>query len=158
MSTASVFSISLSAARGCREQIKARQKCYDHEGKGVNTEACYEEELNEKRCLAFHCCPLEAKRFYGSPGTKHEGKGECALWAEHFAFGNSKDEMNARIHTESREIVNRSEEKSRRCRKVLMDLSICMSHYSEMLLKVENRESLRQKQSGVPSATANTSR
>ena len=87
-----VFSAALSGSRGCREEIRDRKECYDSHGKGINTEECYKEELNEKRCLAFHLCPLEAKRFYGSPGKGVEGKGECSLWAEYFAFRDSEDE------------------------------------------------------------------
>ena len=142
----SIFSAALSGSRGCREEIRVRRECYDSHGKGINTEECYEEELNEKRCLAFHLCPLEAKRFYGTPGRGAEGKGECSLWAEYFAFGTSEDKLSATIHSEARDQISNNEEKSKKCRKQLMDLSFCLSHYSEMLQKIESREKLKQNQ------------
>ena len=138
-----VFSAALSGSRGCREEIKARRKCYDRWGKGINTEECYEEELNEKRCLSFHLCPIEAKRFYRIPGKGSEGKGECSLWAECFAFKAGDDTKSATAHMQTRDQISIDEEKTKRCRKQLMDLSICLSHYSEMLQKIENREGIK---------------
>ena len=141
-----VFSAALSGSRGCREEIRVRRECYDNHGKGMNTEECYKEELNEKRCLAFHLCPLEAKRFYGTPGKGVEGKGDCSLWAEYFAFKDSEDERNAVIHTQTRERISNNEGESKKCRKQLMDLSFCLSHYSEMLQKIENRDKMKSNQ------------
>jgi len=64
----------------CKQYTEERQMCYDFNG-GKDTEECFIEELNEKRCLAFACCYKEAQVFYGQQkGIK--GKGKCALWAE----------------------------------------------------------------------------
>ena len=135
----SSFDIALSGTKGCRDEIKARIHCYKQQSEGVNTEKCFEEELNEKRCLSFYCCPLEAKKFYGVP-IGYDKKGECSLWAEHFAFVGSNDAMNAMVHSQARETIDMNKEKSKRCRKLLMDLSICMSQYSDILMKIENRK------------------
>ena len=135
----SSFDIALSSTKVCRDEIKARKECYERQGEGVNTEKCFEEELNEKRCLSFSCCPLEAKKFYGVP-KGYDKKGECSLWAEHFAFVGSSDAMSAMVHSQARETIDMNKEKSIRCRKLLMDLSVCMSQYSDTLMKIENRK------------------
>ena len=136
----SLFTTALMGVRGCRREMQARRDCYERQGKGVNTEACYAEELSEKRCLSFHCCPFEAKSFYGTPEGV-EGKNECSLWAEYFAFGgtDNDDNMSAMIHSQGRDEVSANDEKSKRCRRILMDLSICLSNYSETLQEIESR-------------------
>ena len=135
----SLFSAALNGRRSCLEEINARNECYERQREGINTEACFEEELNEKRCLSFYVCPNEARKFYGV-SNGFEKKGECSLWAEYFAFKDSKDKMSGMVHTHARELIDRDKGKMQTCRKILMDLSVCLSQYSEIFMKLDNKK------------------
>lgn len=107
----------------CKEEKEARIRCWNLQG-GIDTEFCFQEELNEKRCLSFLSCPAEAKLFYGTPGKDDEvNKGRCSLWAEAFAFEDEK-------HLSTRAEVNTFPKAQRECRKIAMDLVKCMSKLS----------------------------
>ena len=110
------FSVANLAKRRCAEAARAREECYRRETGGSNdTENCYAEELFEKRCLSFHCCPREAKAYYGTPNGIM-GKADCSTWAEAFAFsvddGKNTPEVISK-HTEVKERIDDSTLKSR---------------------------------------------
>ena len=113
----------MNARKHCEEAVAARENCWFNNG-GKETEKCFEEELNEKRCLSFVCCPNEAKAFYVTPNGK---KGECSLWAEYFAF---PDDIGHRL---SREAIKQSPQKQQACREITMNLAKCMSKYRQYI-------------------------
>jgi len=136
------YTAAVSARRACRQEIQERVDCYKHQKDGKNTEECFREELTEKRCLSFYCCPRQAKKFYGSPAGSEE-KALCSLWAEAFAFTvndgkNSADDIF--WHSEGREFVNQDVEDRKKCRTVLMDLTKCMSAYSKDFQKLKSKD------------------
>ena len=113
----------MDARKQCGSAVAARESCWEQNG-GRDTENCFEEELNEKRCLSFVCCPREAKSFYTTPsGTK----GECSLWAEYFAF---PDDIRHRL---TRDTVNQSPKKQQDCREITMNLAKCMAKYRQYI-------------------------
>ena len=109
----------------CTEAIQAREQCWDVHG-GKETENCFIEELEEKRCMAFICCPQEAKVFYGTPSGIKD-KAPCSMWAEFFAFQND-----AR-HKAAREAITARPAQQTRCRELTMDLAKCMSTYRQFI-------------------------
>lgn len=104
-----------------KDEIEARIRCWNLHG-GLETEFCFQEELFEKRCLAFIQCPAQAKQFYGSPGKDDFNKGRCSLWAEAFAFEDDR-------HRTTRAVVSNSQNARQECRKITMDLVKCMSKF-----------------------------
>ena len=71
----------------CYEQVRTRRECWERSLEGKEGEECVCEELLEKKCLAIHFCPLQAKRFY------FKKNGECSKWAEAFAFGTNSTQL-----------------------------------------------------------------
>lgn len=99
----------------CADVVRLRKECWERSLQGIHGEECIREELKEKRCLATHLCPTNAKRFY------QNNNGQCSLWAEAFAFG-PNDVQRA---------VSKDRTKMKKCRKIVMDLSKCMSKYTQ---------------------------
>lgn len=99
----------------CADVVRLRKECWARSLQGIHGEECIREELKEKRCLATHLCPTNAKRFY------QNNNGQCSLWAEAFAFG-PNDVQRA---------VSKDRIKMKKCRKIVMDLSKCMSKYTQ---------------------------
>ena len=122
-------SIVQSANANCKELIVKRIACWDFHG-SKDTENCFVEELEEKRCLAFQLCPSNAASYYGSMTSI--GKAQCALWAEAFAYqvmdGAITSDQVSR-HQTARESVTKSPELQKKCRKITMDLAKCLSGY-----------------------------
>lgn len=105
------------ASTRCKDSILLRTLCWEANG-GKETEECFKEELTEKRCLAFVCCPQQAQSYYSA--------GNCALWAEAFAFPDAE-------HHAAQESVNTGPPRLKaQCREAVMALAKCMSalkHY-----------------------------
>ena len=97
----------------CVHLVRARRDCWLRSAEGKQTEECLLEELAEKKCLAGHFCPSQARRFYVLRD------GECSKWAERFAFGPSEES----------EAVNKNRARKKACRSVVMDLSKCLQGY-----------------------------
>jgi len=99
----------------CIDYIRLRRECWERSLEGKQGEECIREELREKKCLAINFCPSQATRFYD------RRNGECSQWAEAFAFGPNEAQVE----------VSNSLGKKKKCRKVVMDLSKCLSKYRE---------------------------
>ncbi|QDZ19331.1 hypothetical protein A3770_02p18490 [Chloropicon primus] len=97
----------------CIDFVRARRECWRNAKEGKGTGECIKEELAEKRCLATHFCPSQARRFY------ELREGECAKWAQRFAFGPSQES----------DSVCSNWAKQKVCRAVVMELSKCLSKY-----------------------------
>ena len=120
------------ALEACELVISARKYCYESSGLHKGGEDCLIEELNEKRCLAFGLCPVEAQAYYGeAEGVK--GKGMCSLWAEAFAFtredARGVDEITKEAHKRGNEIIMADKRKGAACRERVHNLSKCLSKW-----------------------------
>lgn len=121
----------------CIDYTKRRKFCYENSTEEKGGEDCLVEELEEKRCVAQHLCPVEAKHFYQNyviPNLHSEyessnSKGVCALWAEAFAFtrNNSRvDVGTAELHRLGKQYVDSDRDRARECRGLVVALAKCM--------------------------------
>ena len=133
----------------CRPFSNQRLRC--HAVYGKMGEDCLHEELTEKRCLALHHCPKQAKAYYGDgamdpSSTSVDGSGQmsssssssptfmsqkaiCASWAEAFAYAHKELEYGERVanhHKEAKEYVSTHPSLKRECRDIAFNLAQCL--------------------------------
>ena len=104
------------AKKSCTNFALTRKKCWKSSVSGnKNTEECFIEELEEKRCMSECLCNDVYKNFYE--------RSSCHLWAEAFAHKNSSKYINARDQ------INKNKDLKAACKKLTHQMSACMSMY-----------------------------
>jgi hypothetical protein len=119
--------LTMAPSSSCDYFSEKRRRCHNEYGK--LGEDCLKEELEEKRCLSFQYCPLEAKAYYGQPMLQPDQvfpKATCSLWAESFCYLNILDQRVVEKHLQAQQRVNDSAELRKNCRIVAMDLAKCL--------------------------------
>ena len=122
----------------CHDVTVALEKCLSVNGP-LNSEACIQEKLIRKECLAKLFCPNEARRFYrdeiarspnaGAGGNNFYGGGgvSCSTVLQRFAF--PENELLVSHETSKDKMMRRA------CRSRVHDLSNCMSKHNKLWSK-----------------------
>ena len=115
----------------CRIFVERRQECLDRHG--LFSEDCLIEKLEEKRCLSFELCPIEAAAFYGhrmivsaDQGIEVLPKATCSLWSEAFSYVHNSDPFVATAHQDAQVKVNKSKVLKEECRYITRLLANCL--------------------------------
>lgn len=116
----------MNARRACSELIRRREACLKKSTNPMSDEDCLIEQLEEKRCLSNIICPLESNKFYGKD---KDGKSDCALWAEAFAYTRDDRHIDWEVrekHLQAQQHVNIDTKRIAKCRSNVQNLSKCM--------------------------------
>ena len=118
-----------SSSPPCHDESAALDECLSINGP-LNSDACVQEKLTRKECLAKLFCPTEARQFYNSEVARSSITGfggnivSCSTIVQRFAFPENELLVS---HEVSKDKTIRQT-----CRRVVHDLSKCMSKHKTL--------------------------
>ena len=104
------------ACKQCSALVKQREFCWSKSLVGSKeTDECFTEELQEKKCMSQFLCNSIHKNFYEISS--------CHLWAEYFAHKNDN------VYINGKHEIDDNPELREVCTKLTHQMSKCMSVY-----------------------------